>query len=152
MSYTIEVEQQPREPYVAVRTTVRMADIGEHMGLLFGQLFEWLGTNNVTPIGPPFARYLAVGPEEVEFEVGVPVGAPVAASAPFIAGVRPETAVAKTLHVGPYDGMEAAYTAVMDWLGENGKLVTGAMWEVYESDPDQEPDPAKWRTWVYFPI
>jgi len=26
------------------------------------------------------------------------------------------------------------------------------MWEVYESDPDQEPDPAKWRTWVYFPI
>ena len=40
----------------------------------------------------------------------------------------------------------------MEWLGKNGKLVTGAMWEVYESDPEQEPDPAKWRTWVYFPI
>ena len=152
MSYTIEVEQQPRQPYVAVRTTVPMAEIGQHMGQIFGQLFGWLGTNNVTPIGPPWARYLGVGPEEVEFEVGVPVAGPVEASGPVIAGVRPATTVAKTLYVGPYDGMEAAYTAVMEWLGQNGKLVTGAMWEVYETDPEHEPDPAKWRTWVYFPI
>jgi effector-binding domain-containing protein len=152
MSYTIEVEQQPRQPYVAVRTTVRLADIGQHMGILFGQLFSWLETNSVTPVGPPSARYLAVGPEEVEFEVGVPVAAPVEASGPVIAGIRPATTVAKALHVGPYDGIEAAYTAVMEWLGQNGKLVTGAMWEVYETDPEREPDPAKWRTWVYFPI
>lgn len=152
MTYTIEVEQQPRQPYVAVRTTVRMADIGQSMGLLFEQLFGWLETNRVTPMGPPWARYLGVGPEEVEFEAGVPVAAPVEGSGPVIAGIRPATMVAKTLYVGPYDGMEAAYTAVMEWLGENGKLVTGAMWEVYESDPEHEPDPAKWRTWVYFPI
>ncbi|MCO5202082.1 MAG: GyrI-like domain-containing protein [Chloroflexi bacterium] len=152
MTYTIEVEQQPRQPYVAVRTTVRMADIGQHMGLLFGQLFGWLEANSVTPIGPPWARYLGVGPEEVEFEVGVPVAALVEASSPIIAGIRPATTVAKTLYVGPYDGMEAAYSAVTEWLGENGKVVTGAMWEVYETDPEREPDPAKWRTWVHFPI
>lgn len=152
MSYAIEVEQQPRQSYVAVRTTVPMAEIGQHMGTLFEQLFGWLGMHNVTSVGPPWARYLGVGPEEVEFEVGVPVAGPVEASGPVIAGVRPATSVAKTLHVGPYDGIEAAYTAVMAWLKEQGKLVTGAMWEVYESDPEQEPDPEKWRTWVYFPI
>ena len=145
MSYSIEIEQQPRQPYVAVRTTVPMAEIGQHMGQVFGQLFGWLGMHQVTPIGPPWARYLAVGPDEVEFEVGVPVAAPVEASGPVTTGVRPATTVAKTLHVGPYDTLEGAYTAVMEWLGANGRLVTGAMWEVYESDPEQEPDPAKWR-------
>ena len=152
MTYNVELEQLPRQPYVAVRTTVPMAEIGQHMGELFGQLFGWLGQHQVEPAGPPWARYLAVGPEEVEFELGAPVAAPVEPSPPVIAGVRPAISAAKVLYVGPYEGMEPAYMAAMDWIGEQGKAVSGAPWEVYESDPAQEPDPAKWRTWIYFPV
>lgn len=152
MDYTIQIEQQPRQPYVAVRATVPMAEIGQRMGPLFGQLFGWLGSHQVAPAGPPWTRYLAVGSDEVELEVGAPVATPIDGGEGVIAGVRPAAQVAKTLHIGPYDAMEAAYRAVMDWLQAQGRLVTGAMWEVYESDPEQEPDPQKWRTWVYFPV
>jgi AraC family transcriptional regulator len=152
VDHSFEIEQQPRQPYVAVRATMPMAEIGQRMGPMFGQLFGWLGAHQVAPAGPPWTRYLGVGEEEVELEVGAPVAAPVEASNGVIAGVRPATQVAKALHIGPYDAMEATYTALLDWVRAQGKAVTGAMWEVYESDPEQEPDPAKWRTWIYMPI
>lgn len=36
--------------------------------------------------------------------------------------------------------------------GSSGQLTTGeAMWEFYLTDPENEPDPAKWQTRVVRP-
>lgn len=152
LTYQVELVDLPRQPYVAVRTTVGMSEIGQRMGGLFEQLYGWLAQHQVSPTGEPWTRYLSVGATEVELEVGAPVAAPVAVNGSVISGVRPAISVARTLHVGPYDAMESAYTAVMEWVTAQGKAVSGAMWECYESDPAIEPNPAKWRTWVYFPV
>ncbi len=151
-TYGVELIDLPRAPYVAVRATIRMSEIGQRMGGMFEQLFGWLAQHQVPPTGEPWARYLAVAPEEVEVEVAVPVAAPVAVNGSVISGVRPACTAARTLHVGSYETLESAYTAVIEWVAAQGRVVSGATWEVYESDPQIERNPAKWRTWVYYPV
>jgi effector-binding domain-containing protein len=153
MMYSVEARSQARQPYVAVRTTVPMDGIGAAMGPLFERLYGWLGAAGVTPLGMPWTRYLSVGAEEVELEVGAPVGIqqpPVPSG--MVTGVLPAGEVAATLHVGPYDRLPEAYAAIHAWLGAQGLGPSGAMWEVYENGPDTEPDPARWRTQVCFPF
>jgi effector-binding domain-containing protein len=152
MEYQVSMVPQPRQPYVAVRATVPMAGIGEAMGPLFERLYGWLGAHTVSPVGPPFTRYLEVGSDEVELEIAAPVGEVPAVDATVTAGVLPAGEVATTLHVGPYDRLPDAYAAVNGWLAKAGWQISGAMWETYENGPDSEPDPARWRTVVSFPV
>ena len=151
-TYAIEDVELPRQAYVAVRATVPTSAIGERIGGLFEQLYRWLAQHQVPPIGEPWTRYLAVGAEEVEVEVAAPVAAPVAVNGAVISGVRPAGKALATLHVGVYDEMHRAYDALQREVVARGLGVTGAMWEVYESDPQIEPNPAKWRTWIYVPV
>ncbi len=153
MRYQVEARTQGRQPYVAVRRTIPMDGIGAAMGPMFEQLYGWLGGSGVTPAGMPWTRYLSVGSSEVELEVGTPVAEDHPRVGPgFIEGVLPAGEVAVTLHVGPYDQLPEAYTAIHAWLGSRGLGPSGAMWEVYENGPDSEPDPARWRTLVCFPF
>lgn len=152
MEYTVESRHQERQPYVAVRVTVPMAEIGASMGPQFERLYGWLGRHGVAPAGEPWTRYLAVGADEVEYEIGAPVAAPVEATAEVIAGVMPACEVASTIHTGPYDHLVDAYAAVDAWLRDHGAQASGAMWEVYLTSPDSEPDPSRWRTLVCYPF
>jgi len=152
MEYKIESERLIRQPYVAIRTTVRIDRIGEVMGPLYGELFGWLGEEGLAPAGMPWARYLAVGPDECEMELGAPLSVEAVGNVRVIGGVIPACDVVKVLHVGPYDQLGAAYGAMADWMRAHGAQAAGAMWEVYLTDPMQEPDPAKWQTLVYAPI
>jgi effector-binding domain-containing protein len=115
-------------------------------------LFGWLGQKGIEATGAPWARYLTVGPEEAELEIGAPVAGEVAGGDGILFGVRPACEVAWTVHVGPYVQMEPAYEAVSSWIAANGRLIAGAGWEFYETDPEQEPDPAKWRTRIVYPV
>ena len=152
MGYVVETGTEPRQVYAAVRATVRMSEMGERMGPLFGKLFGWLGQAGIEATGAPWARYLTVGPDEVELEIGAPVAREVDGGDGIISGVRPACDIAWTVHVGPYDQMEPAYQAVLSWISANGRMIAGAGWEFYETDPDQEPDPTKWRTRIVYPL
>ena len=55
-------------------------------------------------------------------------------------------------HVGPYDTMADTYTQLLAWAADNGLELATGMWEVYLSDPSAEPDPATWRTEVFWPV
>ena len=152
MEYQVGSHAQPRQPYVAVRDTVAMARIGEAMGPLFERLYGWLGEHGVAPSGPPWARYLMVGTDELELEIAAPVAQAPGAEGGIVVGVLPACQVATTLHIGPYDQLPGAYAAVNAWLAAEGWQIAGAMWEIYENGPDSEPDPGRWRTTVAFPI
>jgi len=152
MEYKIVSERLGRQPYVAIRTTVRIDRISQVMGPVYGDLFGWLGQKGLAATGAPWARYLAVGPEECELELAAPVDVETAGDARVIGGVIPGCDVVKTLHMGPYDELVAAYRAMADWMTAKGAQAAGAMWEVYLTDPTQEPDPASWQTLVYAPV
>jgi effector-binding domain-containing protein len=129
-----------------------MDAIGAAMGPLYGELFGWLGQKGIRPAGAPWVRYLVVGAEECELEAGSPLTAEVSGEGRVIAGIMPACTVVSTLHVGPYSELVGAYSALAAWMTTNGAVAAGAMWEVYLTDPQSEPDSAKWQTLVYCPV
>ncbi|MCE9560320.1 MAG: GyrI-like domain-containing protein [Armatimonadetes bacterium] len=56
-------------------------------------------------------------------------------------------------HVGPYDTMSETWMALWEWVSENKQQPAEAPpWDVYVTDPGQEPDPLKWVTEIYIPL
>ena len=44
------------------------------------------------------------------------------------------------------------FPALERWIEANGYRTGGAPWESYITDPADLPDPADWRTEVYWPL
>jgi effector-binding domain-containing protein len=47
--------------------------------------------------------------------------------------------------------MKPAYEAIETWITERGAYADGPAWEVYFTDPAEQPDPRTWRTEVVQP-
>jgi effector-binding domain-containing protein len=148
----VEVHAGPQSTAV-IRATLTVPEIGPWFGSTVGRLAGRLIAREVPIVGPPFARYHVVdeGAGRFEVEAGFPVAAPIDGDGEVVASSLPEGSLATTLHVGPYEDLPAAYDAVASWIAARGGEPAGDMWEVYESDPEAQPDPATWRTRVYWP-
>lgn len=57
-----------------------------------------------------------------------------------------------TTHTGPYDKLTKAHAAIQMWIAEQGRVPAGAPWESYVTDPADYPDPADWKTEIFWPI
>jgi len=50
------------------------------------------------------------------------------------------------------DKLQDTYAALERWMQEQGVRAAGAPWESYITDPAEHPDPASWRTEIYWPL
>lgn len=141
------------QPTVVMRTIVPVEAIPAFLGKAFGAVAEHIGAHDADFAGPPFARYLPVSDDfrAFEIEAGFPVTPAIAGEGEIEASTLPGGEVATVTHTGPYDAMRPTYQAITDWLGAHQATPLGAPWEVYLSDPDDEPDPAVWRTDIVQP-
>ena len=146
MGYEVSVETRAEQPAAVVHEMVRHEDLSAFLGAAFGEVGVVLDQQNLFPSGPPLARY-RLEPGGFDVEAGFPVPRPVTAVGRVQPTVLPAGDIAETVHVGAYDEISAAYTAVNDWLDAEGRVATGAPWELYLDDPDV-PQP---RTVVCFP-
>ena len=154
-----EIREEPARRTAVVHGSVPLAAIPEFMGRALPAAWQAVGRIGLTPGGPPFTRYFSFAPEAVELEAGVTIadvpGQPVhtfEASGTVQPGELPAGQVAVGWHVGPYGTIGETYAKLMAWIAEQGRELGGAMWEVYWSDPKEEPDPSKWRTEIFIPL
>jgi effector-binding domain-containing protein len=68
------------------------------------------------------------------------------------AGFLPAGPVALGIHAGAYEQLKDTNAAIERWIETQGYQVGGPHWEWYVTDPGQHPDPADWRTEVYWPL
>lgn len=151
-SSVIELRTLEPQPTAVIHETVPMAEIGPFVGRVFEEVGAYVGRAGVPMVGPPFSRYFGMPTDTVDVEAGFPVAAPVPGEGRVVASGLPGGEVAVTTYLGPYEGVPAAYDAIFRWIGEHGRQPAGPFWEVYFTDPLEEPDPAKWRTDVFVPL
>lgn len=163
MLSTPKTEQRKEQYYVAIQAAVGMNDIPVLLPPLIPEVSAWLKKNNITPDGPPFFQYLRME-DNNQFltEVGFPVKEPVKADDRVRSGSFPAGTYATLTYTGDYKDMKSAHMALDKWVKENGlkeKLrvdAAGSEWgtrtELYMTDPQQEPDPAKWVTVISYLI
>ena len=147
MEYDISVVERKELPTAVVRGEVPVPEISAFLGGAFGEVMGAISAAGVFPAGPPFARYdflevpAGEAPETFAVEAGFPVSAPVVPTGRVEPSTLPGGSAAVTVHVGPYQNVSAAYTAIERRLGEHAMVPKGAPWESYLDDPSEVPEP-----------
>ncbi len=155
----VEIRDEPRRRTAVIHGSMPMADLPAFMDRAFPALFGAVAAAGLVPGGAPFSRYFTFGPDLIDMETGVTIadvpGMPERVfdgSGDVQPGELPAGQVAVGWHVGPYDTIGATYERLLAWAGEQGREPSGALWEVYVTDPSAEPDPAAWRTQIFVPL
>lgn len=123
----------------------------EALGECFGKLFSHGAKAGLTIAGWPLCR-LNMGPGLLTIEPAMPLAAPATGEGEMQSGVLPGGPVALGIHAGPYEGLSETHAAIERWIEANGYRPDGAPWEQYVTDPAEHPNPADWRTEVYWPL
>lgn len=146
---TREIEAQP---YLGIRATAAMGELGSIMGPLFGEVYGYIQQAGQHPVGMPFSIYHSMAGQTVELECGMPVSGPMDGTERIRACQLPAGKVATASHFGSYDELGDTWTALKEWVKSQGLEAAAAPWEVYVTDPEREPDQSKWRTDIFFPV
>ena len=152
MTYAFATHDLLAQPIISIRGRCRPVEMPGFIGSAFDRLFGRLGRSGIEPAGPPFVIYHVFGVEGIDAEVCVPVAAIRDVPNDMISRVVPATTVARTVHVGPYDELEAAYSALAAWVERQGLTPAGPMRERYLDGPGDATTPSEYRTEVEQPI
>lgn len=145
------LERSP-QPTAIVRSTIAVSEIPEFLGRAYQAVMRVLAIQGITPMGEPFAYYRGAPTTTVDIEAGFPVAVPCAPGGDVLQGELPGGTIATATHVGPYETMVNTYERLTNWITAQGVVPGEAMWETYLTDPQQEPDPTKWRTQIFWPV
>lgn len=135
-----------------IHLTVPREEIRNVMGPGLEELRASVAAQGVTPAGPWFTHHLRMDPAIFDFEIGLPVTAPVAAAGRMRPGQLPAALVARTIYSGDYEGLGAAWGELDAWIAAEGHAPRADLWECYVAGPEANPDPATWRTELNRPL
>jgi effector-binding domain-containing protein len=149
MSYECEVKEQPAQTVLSIRARTSVEDLPQALGQAYQAIAQYLRELGEQAVGPPFAAYYNLDMQDLDVEMGFPVSREFSSKDNIEAGEIPGGKVATYLYTGPYSEMEPAYTALSQWMQDNGYEPTGVVYEMYLDDPGQTP-PQQWRTQIVF--
>lgn len=147
-----EVITRAAQPTAVIHEQVPVAELPRFFQRAFGEVSHSLTAHGVATAGPPFALYRGQPGDVVDVEAGFPVMRPLPESGAVHPGHLPGGRIAHGVHVGPYSALHQSYDELAHWAEARGLHPRTEMWEVYLSDPQAEPNPAKWRTEIFWPI
>jgi len=152
------IKNRKEQPYVGIRTQVPMKEFGTVIPQLLDEVFAWLGKQGIEPAGAPFMRYHVINMEaEMDVELGVPVATAVSGDGHVSGSFLPAGRYAALVYTGIENGIKGN-AALLDWGAKKGLVWDtweaengdgfGARVEFYLTEPEDEPDQAKWETEV----
>lgn len=138
--------QTSAQAAAVIRLTVPRDEIRQVMGPAIHEVISAVSAQGVGPVGPVFSHHFRNDPAVFDFEVGVPVSAPVRPVGRVQAGELPAAKVARAVYSGPYEGLAQAWGEFSAWNEAQGYGRVASFWERYVIGPESGLDPAKWET------
>jgi effector-binding domain-containing protein len=138
----------------SIRAKVKESEISQQLAILLPEVANYIAARRGKMIAPPFTRYHGFADGTIDLEAGIPVAEPIAIEGDtrVRASSLPKGRAATTWHVGPYHELTKTHARLEKWMKEQQLEVAGPQFEIYWTDPGIEPDPAKWRTQIYWPV
>jgi len=150
----LSIERRELTPahVLIVRARCARHELSKTMGECFGKAFPYAMQSGVPLAGRPFTRYLSTGPGLFTIESGCVLAAATPGAGDIEAATLPGGPAVVAMHGGSYDKLQDTYAAMERWMQQEGVKPGGAPWESYITDPAEHPDPANWRTEIYWPV
>lgn len=147
-----QITQTGAQPAAVIHLTIPREEIQNVMGPGIGELMAAVAAQGIAPAGPVFSHHLRMDPRIFDFEVGLPVTAPVSAAGRVKPGQLPAATVARTIYHGSYEGLGPAWGEFEAWIAAEGHTPAPDLWECYVAGPESSPNPADWRTELNRPL
>lgn len=151
MTYRCEKIERPAQPTLSVRTRAAVDDLSEVLDRVYGEIAGYLGRQGMQPSGPPFVAYYNMDMQDLDLAIGFPVRGGLAGEGEIESGEIPQGSYATTLHIGPYNAIQAAYEALTAWVEAEELEISGVAYEFYLNDPQNTP-PEALQTQILFEL
>ena len=126
------------------------ADLNKQIEEKIMGLVNFIQSGKVEVTGVPYSRYFRYEPgTAIEAEVGFPIKEATTGEGDVVGSELPAGNVVMVTHVGDYQKIGDAYTALKTWIADNKKEVTGGPWESYVKSGNKPEDNV---TEIYFPV
>jgi effector-binding domain-containing protein len=152
MIETPQIVETPAQRIAVIHIETPRSKMQQVMGPGVREAMAAAQAQGIGPDGPWFAHHLKMTPETFDFEICVPVSAPVTAVGRVKAGQRPKLKVVRTIYRGPYEGLGDAWHEFTRWIEANGHKTAADLYECYLAGPESGPDSANWRTELSRPV
>ncbi|HVX88095.1 MAG TPA: GyrI-like domain-containing protein [Gemmatimonadales bacterium] len=141
-----------RRDIAVIRFTIPHAEMMKVFGPGIQELVGELAAQGIAPAGAVFAHHHRITKDTFDFDLGVPVGRPVAARGRVRPGVWPSQRAARTVYHGGYEGLPGAWGEFTAWMKGQGVAQAEDLWESYDKGPQTSADPKEWRTELVRPL
>lgn len=149
---TPQITQSPARRIACIPLTVPREEIRNVMGPGYKELMDALTAQGIKPAGRWFNYHRKMDPAVFDFEISIPVMAPVTPVGRVKSGELRAATVARTVYHGPYEGLPGAWGEFDAWIKANGHKSAPDLWEFYTVGPESGDDPAKWQTELNRPL
>lgn len=140
MNDVFKIEVTEEQPVLCMKAVINVADLPTELGKAYGAIIEYLGELGEQPENAAFSAYYNMDMENLEVEMGFPVGKPLPGRGEIVASVIPTGKKAVCLYKGPYNAMSQTYDDMMAWMAENEHRPTGVAYEFYYNSPMEVPE------------
>jgi effector-binding domain-containing protein len=139
-------------PTAVVRGRVAPDDLRNFFDTSFSTLAQTLSAQGISIAGPAFGLYRDAPDNVVDLEVGFPIDGAVTPEGDVVASSLPAGRVARLVHAGSFDGLEASWRRLKTWIDEQGLTSQPVWWEAYVTEPSPDMDPNDLRTELNAPV
>jgi len=151
MEYNCELVIQANQPVISIRTRASVEKLPQVLGESYNKLMQYVQELGADFSGAPFAAYYNMDMQDLDIEIGFPVNETLPGKGDIQSSEIPAGNYASCIHVGPYNEIGPAYTALLKWLQEKNLTSTGVAYEFYLNDPSETP-PHELRTQIKYQI
>ncbi len=145
----MQIEEQP---ILYIQRRVASTLLQPLFAECFPKLFSHAMGNGLAMAGQPIARYVKSGSGLWTVDCAIPLLEKPLSEGEMQAGVLQGGPVVFTVHAGVYETLPETNAAMELWIEEQGLQSAGPAWEQYITSPTDLPDPADWKTNVYWPV
>ena len=154
---------RPAQAYAFMRFTVRMDDMLKPADEGFPIVFKALAEQGIQPVGAPFYNYRRINmAETLDVEAGVAVERLGSTTEHVKFAMLPEGRFVSLRWHGHPDQLEAVTAMLIGWVRQTGRPLDvqergdgdhfACRLEIYETDPDEQPDMEQWVTELAFKL
>jgi uncharacterized protein YndB with AHSA1/START domain/effector-binding domain-containing protein len=136
----------------AIHITIPRSQIRSVMGPGLNEVMSAVSAQAIGPAGSWFTHHLKITPETFDFEICVPVNAPVAPAGRVVAREVPAMRIASTVYRGPYEELGDAWGEFDRWLVAGGHVPAPDLYEFYTVGPESRRAPSEWQTELRRPL